>query len=97
MVATGSYVFFVGTVFADGFEEGIGQHGIGRDSSHGMESKVTMKERIVVVCRLGAGCGGVVYKALDLSPLRLVALKVVPVHDRCATRRKNETSHPPHY
>jgi hypothetical protein len=69
-----------GTVFANGFEEGIGMHGI--DRGNGAHSTLPMKERVAVICKLGMGCSGIVYKALDISPLRIVALKTVPVHDR---------------
>lgn len=67
-------------MFVDGLNEGIGKHGIGHLNANG--SKLPLKERVAIICKLGAGCSGVVYKALDISPLRLVALKTVPVHDR---------------
>jgi len=47
--------------------------------------KLPMRERLPVLCRLGQGASSVVYKALDVTELRLVALKMVSVFDRSAT------------
>ena len=41
-----------------------------------------MKERLVILGRLGAGASSVVYKALDISEMRLVAVKMIPISDR---------------
>jgi serine/threonine protein kinase len=41
-----------------------------------------MKERLVVLSKLGQGASSVVYKALDLQDMRLVALKMIHVHDK---------------
>lgn len=40
-----------------------------------------MKERVVLLGRLGEGATGVVHRAFDLFDLRLVAVKVIPVND----------------
>lgn len=41
-----------------------------------------MRERLAVICRLGQGASSIVYKALDITEMRLVALKMVPVFER---------------
>lgn len=44
--------------------------------------KLPLKERLLIVGKLGAGASSVVYKALDVIDMRLVALKVIKVHDQ---------------
>lgn len=46
-----------------------------------------MKERVVLLGRLGEGATGVVYRAFDLLDLRLVAVKVIPVNDQNKRRQ----------
>ena len=46
-----------------------------------------MKQRLCVLCKLGQGASGVVYKALDLSEMRLVAVKMISVFDRTKRRQ----------
>ncbi|CAN0468076.1 unnamed protein product, partial [Discosporangium mesarthrocarpum] len=46
-----------------------------------------MSERLVILGKLGQGATGVVYKAFDLLDLRLVAIKVIPVHDKSKRRQ----------
>ena len=44
--------------------------------------RIPINERLVIICKLGQGASSVVYKALDLVSMRLVALKMVPVFER---------------
>lgn len=74
-----------GTIFVNGFGEGIGKNGIAIGSKY--QSKLPMKERLVFLCPLGQGASSTVYKALDLAELRLVAVKMVPVFDRTKRRQ----------
>ena len=76
-----------GTIFVDGFQGGgIGKGGIHATggSSSGL---LPLQDRLVVLCRLGAGASGVVYKALDLRDMRMVALKMIPMFDRGKRRQ----------
>lgn len=41
-----------------------------------------MRERLVILCKLGSGASSAVYKALDLQDMRLVALKTIQVYDK---------------
>lgn len=75
-----------GTIFVDGFTGGIGKAGINKSGSDNGES-VPLEERLVILCRLGAGASGTVYKALDLQEMRLVALKMIPMFDRGKRRQ----------
>lgn len=68
-----------GTLFVDGFGEGIGKHGIVNSAQH---LRLPVGERLAVMCRLGQGASSIVYKALDISEMRLVALKMIPVFER---------------
>lgn len=49
--------------------------------------KLPIKERLCVLCKLGQGASSIVYKALDLSELRLVAVKMISVFDRTKRRQ----------
>ena len=69
----------IGTIFVNGFCEGIGKNGIVNSTQH---LRLPMRERLAVLCRLGQGASSIVYKALDISEMRLVALKMVPVFER---------------
>lgn len=46
-----------------------------------------MQDRVVLLGKLGVGTTGVVYRAFDLLDLRLVAVKVIPVHDQHKRRQ----------
>lgn len=83
----GSYIFTQsGTIFVNGFNEGgIRVDGIARDSIVG--SRLNICDRVVVLCKLGSGASSVVYKALDLRDMRLVALKMVSVYERSKRRQ----------
>jgi len=81
-----SYLFTQsGTIFVDGFKEGIGKDGIHADETSA--SRLSLHDRIVFLARLGAGASGIVYKALDLWEMRLVAVKMIPVLDRAKRRQ----------
>jgi serine/threonine protein kinase len=92
-----SYLFTKsGTIFVDGFHTGIGTHGIrssGKSGKEGSSSelasmqKLPMRERLVVLCKLGTGASSIVYKAFDISDMQIVALKMVPVYDRAKRRQ----------
>jgi serine/threonine protein kinase len=61
-----------------------------RQSSKGDGSgqqRLPMNQRLVVLCRLGAGASSIVYKAFDVDDLQLVAVKMVPVYDRAKRRQ----------
>ena len=45
-------------------------------------SLLPMKDRLVVLTKLGQGASSIVYKAFDISRMILVALKTVPIFDR---------------
>lgn len=74
----------------DGISAGVGAEGIVRlnmrDSSGlATAKKLPMRDRLVVLCKLGHGASSAVYKALDLTDMRLVALKMIHVNDRYRT------------
>ena len=71
-----------------------GQSGPSKEQSEGSSSVVSpaaarlaMRERLVVLCKLGAGASSIVYKAFDISDMQIVALKMVPVYDRAKRRQ----------
>jgi serine/threonine protein kinase len=71
----------------DGMQAGVGAEGIVRlkkgDLAVGTTTrKLPMRDRLVVLCKLGHGASSAVYKALDLTDMRLVALKMIHVNDR---------------
>lgn len=88
-----SYLFTQsGTIFIEGFKEGIGKEGIksstgASSDDRGRPSKVPMSDRLLILCRLGQGASSVVYKALDLQEMRLVALKMISVFERNKRRQ----------
>jgi hypothetical protein len=45
-------------------------------------AKLTMRERLIILCKLGSGASSVVYKALDLQEMKLVALKTIQIHEK---------------
>jgi hypothetical protein len=74
-----------GALFVDGMEMGVGVGGIIRpNQDHMKHSKLPMRERLIILCKLGSGASSAVYKALDLVELRLVALKTIQVFERYA-------------
>lgn len=80
-----SYMFTnSGTIFVEGFVPGIGTHGI---QSSVRNLRLPMRERLPVLCRLGQGASSVVFKAIDVVDLRIVALKMVSVYDRGKRRQ----------
>ena len=74
-----------GTIFVNGFCEGIGKRGIINKDAE--SAKLPMRERLVMLCKLGQGCSSIVFKALDLTEMRLVALKMVPMYERDKRRQ----------
>jgi hypothetical protein len=46
------------------------------------QTRLSMRERLVVLCKLGTGASSIVYKALDLKDMKLVAVKMIQVFDR---------------
>ena len=68
----------------------IGTHGIIRPDEAlaeapqqpGRLQRMHMRERLVVLSKLGQGASSIVYKALDLSDMKLVALKMIHVYER---------------
>jgi len=75
-----------GTLFVDGFTGGIGKGGI-NTAGGSTSGLLPLQDRLVFLCRLGAGASGVVYKALDMRDMRLVALKMIPMFDRGKRRQ----------
>ena len=76
-----------GTMYVDGIKVGIGVNGIIRpDAVTGQlpktNNKLPMRERLIVLCKLGQGASSIVYKALDLTDMKLVALKMIHVNDK---------------
>jgi hypothetical protein len=51
-------------------------------ANKGKRARFPITERLVLVCNLGFGASGVVYKALDLQTMRLVAVKMISFFDR---------------
>jgi hypothetical protein len=71
----------------DGLHAGVSEEGIIRPDRSGLLSSskrilLPMRDRLVVLCKLGAGASSAVYKALDLTDMRLVAVKMIHVHER---------------
>eukprot|EP00598_Pedospumella_elongata_P005689 CAMPEP_0184976884 /NCGR_PEP_ID=MMETSP1098-20130426/7737_1 /TAXON_ID=89044 /ORGANISM="Spumella elongata, Strain CCAP 955/1" /LENGTH=612 /DNA_ID=CAMNT_0027499823 /DNA_START=180 /DNA_END=2018 /DNA_ORIENTATION=+ len=79
-----------GMLVVDGMQAGVGAEGIvrlnmrasDRNSLAATTRKLPMRDRLVVLCKLGHGASSAVYKALDLTDMRLVALKMIHVNDR---------------
>jgi hypothetical protein len=80
----------LGTLVVDGVKAGVGASGIirtaaGTTSGTGglpTTKKLLMRDRLVVLCKLGHGASSAVYKALDLMDMRLVALKMIHVNEK---------------
>ncbi|CAM9812240.1 unnamed protein product, partial [Phaeothamnion confervicola] len=73
-----------GTINLDGFAAPIRECGIAGAAG---AACIPMHERLVVLQKLGQGATGIVFKAFDLLELRLVAIKVIPVHDKGKRRQ----------
>jgi hypothetical protein len=74
-------------MYVDGIKVAIGINGIIRpDAVTGhmpkTNHKLPMRERLIVLCKLGQGASSIVYKALDLTDMKLVALKMIHVNDK---------------
>jgi hypothetical protein len=79
-----------GMLVVDGLQAGVGAEGIVRLKKGdlivaSMVRRLPMRDRLVVLCKLGQGASSAVYKALDLTDMRLVALKMIHVNDRYVT------------
>lgn len=61
----------------------FGHQGIIRhDKPVDHHGKLTMRERLIILCKLGSGASSAVYKALDITDMRLVALKTIQVNEK---------------
>lgn len=69
-----------GTFTVEGIQAGVGAEGIIRPNNS--IRKLPMRERLIVLCKLGSGASSAVYKALDLTDMRLVALKMIHITER---------------
>lgn len=72
-----------GALFVDGMQMGVGEDGIirpNREMRYG--GRLPMRERLIILCKLGSGASSAVYKALDLVDMRLVALKTIQVYEK---------------
>lgn len=69
----------------EGMRAGLAEDGIVRSVHMRGEKprmrKLPMRERLTILCKLGAGASSAVYKALDLTDMRLVALKTIQVRE----------------
>lgn len=69
----------------EGMRAGVAEDGIVRSVHLRGEQprmrKLPMRERLTILCKLGAGASSAVYKALDLTDMRLVALKTIQVRE----------------
>lgn len=74
------------TVFSNHEQDKLSLEGA-RSSFVGGGVATPMQDRVVLLGRLGEGATGVVFRAFDLLDLRLVAVKVIPVHDQCKRRQ----------
>lgn len=73
-----------GALFVDGMAVGIGDDGLIRPgkATENRSHRLPMRERLVMLCKLGAGASSTVYKALDLTENRLVAIKSLQVFEK---------------
>ena len=70
-------------VEVDGTSLMIGVNGIvHKTDGVNVDYRLPMSHRLVILCELGAGASSIVYKALDLSSMQLIALKAIHIHDR---------------
>ena len=49
---------------------------------NGFGNKLSMSDRLVLLSKIGQGASSVVYKALDLKTMKLVAVKMIEINDR---------------
>jgi serine/threonine protein kinase len=67
----------------EGMKAGVAEDGIVRqehmNGGQPRMKKLPMRERLAILCKLGAGASSAVYKALDITDMRLVALKTIQV------------------
>lgn len=77
-----------GALMLEGTQIGVAEDGLVRPSDAANMNKggsraikLPMRERLIILCKLGSGACSAVYKALDLTDMRLVALKTIQVHD----------------
>ncbi|CAM9758524.1 unnamed protein product [Chrysoparadoxa australica] len=82
-----------GSITLEGFDLTITQSGMRHSSDPTLtsplraKSEVPMDQRLVLLGKLGKGASGMVYKAFDLITLKLVAIKVIPIHCRAQRRQ----------
>lgn len=69
----------------EGMRAGVAEDGIVRSVHMRGEQprmrKLPMRERLTILCKLGSGASSAVYKAVDLTDMRLVALKTIQVRE----------------
>jgi hypothetical protein len=78
------FVKFLGSLFVDGMTIGVGTDGIifPQNSAAMRYEKLPMRERLIILSKLGAGASSAVYKALDLTDMKLVALKTIHILEK---------------
>lgn len=61
---------------------GYSNAGTPKNEIQGFRNSLPMSERLIILCKLGQGASSIVYKALDLKVMKLVAVKMIQVFDR---------------
>jgi hypothetical protein len=72
----------VGTLIVDGLGLGVDSQGIQHPNRPANSCRLTMRERLLLLCKLGSGASSAVYKALDVQDMRIVALKTIKVSEK---------------